>query len=77
MQFNTTTSMGTSTVNWDMRLDANEHVYLGFTGTGNTDAVVHRLDSMGNHVWNTAGVALGQGYDVKLLPLAGGDLMVG
>jgi hypothetical protein len=77
MQFNTTTSMGTSTVTWDMRLDANEHVYLGFTGTGNTDAVVHRLDSMGNHVWNTAGVALGQGYDVKLLPLAGGDLMVG
>jgi hypothetical protein len=77
MQFNTTTSMGTSTVTWDMRLDANEHVYLGFTGTGNTDAVVHRLDSMGNHVWNTAGIALGQGYDVKLLPLAGGDLMVG
>ena len=77
MQFNSTTSMGTSTVTWDMRLDANEHVYLGFTGTGNTDAVVHRLDSMGNHVWNTAGIALGQGYDVKLLPLAGGDLMVG
>ncbi len=77
MQFNTTTSMGTSTVTWDMRLDANEHVYLGFTGTGNTDAVVHRLDSMGNHVWNTSGIALGQGYDVKLLPLAGGDLMVG
>jgi hypothetical protein len=77
MQFNSTTSMGTSTVTWDMRLDANEHVYLGFTGTGNTDAVVHRLDSMGNHVWNTTGIALGQGYDVKLLPLAGGDLMVG
>ena len=32
---------------------------------------------MGNHVCNTAGIALGQGYDVKLLPLAGGDLMVG
>ena len=77
MQFNSTTSMGTSTVTWDMRLDANEHVYLGFTGTGNTDAVVHRLDSMGNHVWNTTGIALGQGYDVKLLPLVGGDLMVG
>ena len=59
MQFNSTTSMGTSTVTWDMRLDANEHVYLGFTGTGNTDAVVHRLDSMGNHVWSTTGIALG------------------
>ncbi|MFZ9777816.1 MAG: hypothetical protein ACO3CI_05755, partial [Schleiferiaceae bacterium] len=37
MQFNTTTSMGTSTVTWDFRLDAQEHVYIGFTGTGNTD----------------------------------------
>lgn len=77
MAFNTTASMGTYTVTWDLRLDANEHVYIGFTATGNTDAVVHRLDSSGNHVWNTAGVALGQGYDVKLLPLNNGDLMVG
>jgi len=77
MAFNTTTSMSSYTVTWDMRLDANEHVYIGFTGTGNTDAVVHRLDSAGNHVWNTAGIGLGQGYDVKLLPLLSGDLMVG
>jgi hypothetical protein len=28
-------------------------------------------------VWSPSGVALGQGYDVKLLPLAGGDLMAG
>jgi hypothetical protein len=77
MQFNTTTSMGTSTVTWDMRLDAQEHVYIGFTGTGNTDAVVHRLDSTGNHVWSPSGIALGQGYDVKVLPLANGDAMVG
>jgi hypothetical protein len=77
MVFNTTTPMSTYTVTWDMRLDAQEHVYIGFTGTGNTDAVVHRLDSVGNHVWNTSGVALGQGYDVKLLPLANGDVMAG
>ena len=77
MQFNTTTSMSTYTVTWDMRLDAQEHVYIGFTGTGNTDAVVHRLDSTGNHVWSPSGVALGQGYDVKLLPLANGDVMTG
>jgi len=77
MQFNTTTAMGTYTVTWDMRLDAQEHVYIGFTGTGNTDAVVHRLDSTGNHVWNPSGIALGQGYDVKLLPMANGDVMAG
>lgn len=77
MVFNTTTPMSTYTVTWDMRLDAQEHVYIGFTGTGNTDAVVHRLDSVGNHVWSTSGVALGQGYDVKLLPLANGDVMAG
>ena len=77
MQFNTTTSMSTYTVTWDFRLDAQEHVYIGFTGTGNTDAVVHRLDSVGNHVWAPSGVALGQGYDVKLLPLANGDVMTG
>ncbi|MFZ9526499.1 MAG: PKD domain-containing protein [Schleiferiaceae bacterium] len=77
MVFNTTTPMSTYTVTWDLRLDAQEHVYIGFTGTGNTDAVVHRLDSAGNHVWSTSGVALGQGYDVKLLPLANGDVMAG
>jgi len=77
MVFNTTTPMSTYTVTWDLRLDAQEHVYIGFTGTGNTDAVVHRLDSVGNHVWSTSGVALGQGYDVKLLPLANGDVMAG
>ena len=77
MQFNTTTSMSTYTVTWDMRLDAQEHVYIGFTGTGNTDAVVHRLDSTGNHVWSPSGIALGQGYDVKLLPMANGDVMAG
>ncbi len=77
MVFNTTTPMSTYTVTWDLRMDAQEHVYIGFTGTGNTDAVVHRLDSVGNHVWSTSGVALGQGYDVKLLPLANGDVMAG
>lgn len=77
MQFNSTTAMGTYTVTWDMRLDAQEHVYIGFTGTGNTDAVVHRLDSTGNHVWSPSGIALGQGYDVKLLPMANGDVMAG
>lgn len=77
MQFNTTTAMGTYTVTWDMCLDAQEHVYIGFTGTGNTDAVVHRLDSTGNHVWSPSGIALGQGYDVKLLPMANGDMMAG
>jgi hypothetical protein len=77
LQFNNTTPMGTYTVTWDFRLDAQEHVYIGFTGTGNTDAVVHRLDSVGNHVWSPSGVALGQGYDVKVLPLANGDVMTG
>ena len=77
IQFNNTTPMSTYTVTWDMRLDAQEHVYIGFTGTGNTDAVVHRLDSTGSHVWSPSGVALGQGYDVKLLPLANGDVMTG
>ena len=48
IQFNNTTPMSTYTVTWDMRLDAQEHVYIGFTGTGNTDAVVHRLDSTGS-----------------------------
>ena len=77
IQFNNTTPMSTYTVTWDMRLDAQEHVYIGFTGTGNTDAVVHRLDSTGSHVWSPSGVALGQGYDVKLHPLANGDVMTG
>ena len=72
-----TTAMSTSTVTWDFRLDAAENIYIGFTGTANYDAVAHKLDSAGNHIWSTSGVALGSGYDVKLLPLNSGQVLAG
>ncbi|MEK9829724.1 MAG: PKD domain-containing protein [Schleiferiaceae bacterium] len=71
-----TIGMSTSTSLWDMAVDNTNNVYLGITGTGgNGDARVHKVSPSGTKQWGTNGITLGQGYCVRLLPLASGDLI--
>jgi len=71
-----TIGMSTSTSLWDMAVDNTNNVYLGITGTGgNGDARVHKVSPSGTKQWGTNGITLGQGYCVRLLPLASGELI--
>lgn len=72
-----TAPMSTFTVTSSMAVDANNNVYIGFTGTGTGNpAVVHKIASDGTQSWGNAGITLGTGYDVKVLPLSSGEVVV-
>lgn len=78
MLVNGSIAMSSYIVTWDIAIDNSNNVYIGFTGTGtNTPAVVHKISPTGTQLWNASGVSIGSGYDVKLLPLSTGQLVVG
>lgn len=68
--------MSTYTVAGSMRLDADNNVYVGATGTNGADGFVFKLDSEGNNIWGTEGINLGYAYLVRTLPLSSGDVIV-
>ncbi len=69
--------MSTFTVLWNMVVDADDHLYIGVTGTGGGDpAYIFKLDSDGNHLWDTSGVNVGSGNKVNILPLSEGGAIV-
>ncbi len=69
--------MSTYTVLWDVKVDAENNLYIGVTGTGGGDpAFVFKIDSAGNHLWGANGVAVGSGNKVTILPLASGGAIV-
>ncbi|WP_158548335.1 T9SS type A sorting domain-containing protein [Marixanthomonas ophiurae] len=69
--------MSTFTVLWNIVVDADDHLYIGVTGTGGGDpAYVFKLDSDGNHLWDASGVNVGSGNKVTILPLTEGGAIV-
>ncbi len=69
--------MSTSTVTWDLKVDNTNNAYIGITGTGgNGDARVHKVSPSGTKQWGANGITIGQGYNVRLLPLSSGELIV-
>jgi len=65
--------MSTYTVLWDVKVDAENNLYIGVTGTGGGDpAFVFKMDTEGNHLWGANGVAVGNGNKVIVLPLSNG-----
>ncbi|WP_165805939.1 T9SS type A sorting domain-containing protein [Marixanthomonas spongiae] len=69
--------MGGFTVTFDMEVDADDNLYIGVTGTeSDNPAYVFKLDSDGNHLWDTNGVNIGNGFVVTLLPLSTGEVLI-
>lgn len=69
--------MSTFTVLWNMVVDADDNLYLSVTGTGGGDpAFVFKIDTEGNQLWPDAGVQVGSGYAVTVLPLSTGGAIV-
>ena len=72
-----TLPMSTFTVIWNIVLDADDNIYIGVTGTGGGDpAYVFKLDTSGNHLWDSNGVNIGSGNLVTVLPLSSGGAVV-
>lgn len=68
--------MSTFTVIWSITIDQDDNLYIGVTGTQNTDAFAFKIDVNGNHLWGANGVQLGSGNVVKILPLSSGEAIV-
>lgn len=77
MVVNDVVEMSTFTTVWSVAIDKTDHLYIGFNGTGgNNSAYVHKIAPDGTQVWGTSGINVGSGYDVKVLPLANGEVVV-
>lgn len=69
--------MSTFTVLWNITVDTQDNLYVGATGTGGGEpAYVFKMDLEGNQLWGSSGINVGSGYAVKMLPLAGGEVLV-
>ncbi len=68
--------MSTFTVIRSTTIDDNDNLYIGVTGTQNSDAFAFKMDVEGNHLWGENGVQLGTGNVVKILPLSTGEAIV-
>lgn len=77
MLIDASTPMSTFLVTWDMKADRAGNLYIGITGTGSGNpAVVHKITPQATQPWGPAGITIGSGYDLKLLPLSNGELVV-
>lgn len=77
MVLDNTANMSTYITTWSIAIDQDDNVYVGFNATGsNTDAIVHKVSSDGIQLWGNSGIKVGSGYDVKVLPLKNGEVVV-
>ncbi|PKP26813.1 MAG: hypothetical protein CVU03_01210 [Bacteroidetes bacterium HGW-Bacteroidetes-2] len=68
--------MSTFTVIWSITIDTNDNLYIGATGTQDNSAFAFKMNTLGNHLWGTQGVQIGNGNVVKILPLSSGEAIV-
>ncbi len=77
MVVNNVVAMSSYTVTFSTSLDSEDNLYIGFTGTGDSNqAYVHKIAQDGTQLWGPQGVQAGTGYDVKVLPLSTGEAIV-
>ena len=68
--------MSTYTVMWTLEVDSDDNLYIGVTGTGNSQGYVFKMDISGNHLWDANNVSFASGYKTTILPLSNGDVIV-
>ncbi|MCK5856070.1 MAG: T9SS type A sorting domain-containing protein [Bacteroidales bacterium] len=61
---------------WQLVRDASDNLYVGVTATSNDSALAFKFDAQGNHLWSAAGIHLGVGFSVKILPLSSGNAAI-
>lgn len=70
-------AMSSFIVSWDIAITDSNQIFIGITGTGGGNlAVVHKISSSGTKLWGVNGVTIGSGYDVKILPLSNGQVIL-
>lgn len=77
MMISNTIPMGTFTVAWSVEVDADDHLYVGVTGTGDYSGRVFKMDTDGTHLWGTDGLTIsGVAFNVTLLPMQSGNIAI-
>lgn len=70
--------MNTYTSLWDLKIDSEDNIYIGVTGTGDDNpAYVFKMNLKGEHVWDVEKAHIGNGDKVTILPLSDGGILVG
>jgi hypothetical protein len=70
--------MSSFTTTWSITVDRQDNVYIGFNGTdGGNPVIVHKIAPDGTQLWGNAGINPGTGFDVKVLPLSNGEVVIG
>lgn len=70
--------MSTSTSLWDIKIDAEDNLYIGVSGTGaGTLAYVFKMNINGDHLWDVANANIGSGNKVIIMPHSDGGAIVG
>ncbi|GLB50023.1 T9SS type A sorting domain-containing protein [Neptunitalea lumnitzerae] len=73
---NTSAQMGSYTLTRDQAVDNTGNLFIGFTATSTYNGYINKITSTGTQLFGSNGINLGTAFDIKLLPLANGNLVV-
>ncbi len=68
--------MSSFTMEWYIAIDSNDNLYISATGTQDYSGHIFKLDKTGNQLWGANGISLGTGFNIKILPISTGELLV-
>lgn len=68
---------GTWTATRSQAVDAEGNLYIGFTATNDGNGYVNKISPTGEQLYGANGIAIPDGWDMKLLPLTDGGVIAG
>src|SRR5690606_21141249 len=74
---NDAVSMSTWTATRAQAVDADGNLYIGFTGTGDSNGYVNKISPDGDQLFGSGGINLGEGWNLNVLPTTDGGVIVG
>ncbi len=74
---NATADNGTWTATRSQAVDAEGNLYIGFTATNDGNGYVNKISPTGEQLFGEDGIAIADGWDMKLLPLSDGGVIAG
>jgi hypothetical protein len=67
----------TYTVTRSLAVDAEGNLYIGFTATGDSNGYINKIAPTGEQLFGENGIALPDAWDLKVLPMQDGGVVVG
>lgn len=67
----------TYTVTRSQAVDAEGNLYIGFTATGDSNGYVNKISPSGQQLYGPNGIVLPDAWDLKVLPMSDGGVVVG